>query len=104
MQDHLVGPEPDTALRIGCGAALYEADIVFASAYRWADSTRWDVPRLVCRGCVPDRIRSPTLGTTEGLVGGRLGTIALPTPRSQQLCLTDLTMRAFCPPAEGSEP
>ncbi|MFC4438565.1 MULTISPECIES: hypothetical protein [Natrialbaceae] len=104
LQGYPVGPEPDTVLCIGCGTALHETDIVFAYAYRCADSTRWDVPRLFCRGCVPNRIRSPTLGTTEVLVGGRLGTIAFPTPRSQQLCLSELTTRAFSPPTEGSEP
>ena len=104
LTGHPVGPDPDTAFCIGCGAALHETDIVFAYAYRAADSVQWDVPRVFCHGCVPDRIRSPTLGTVEVLVGGRLGTITLPTSRSHRLCLTELAVRDDSPATEGCPP
>ena len=104
LHGHPVGPKPDAAVCIGCGSPLRETDIVFAYAYRCADAAQWDVPRLYCHGCAPDRIKSPTLGTTELLVGGRLGSIALPTPRSPRLCLTELALRAFSPPTEGCAP
>ena len=104
LHGHPVGPKPDAAVCIGCGAPLRETDIVFAYAYRCADAAQWDIPRLFCHGCAPDRIKSPTLGTTELLVGGRLGSIALPTPRSPRLCLTELALRAFSPPTEGCAP
>ncbi|WP_394740096.1 hypothetical protein [Natronococcus roseus] len=104
LHGHPVGPKPDAAVCIGCGSPLRETDVVFAYAYRCADAAQWDIPRLFCHGCAPGRIRSPTLGTTEVLVGGRLGSIALPTPRSPQLCLTELALRAFSPPTEGCAP
>ncbi|MDG5820193.1 hypothetical protein [Natronococcus sp. A-GB7] len=104
LHGHPVGPKPDAAVCIGCGSPLRETDIVFAYAYRCADAAQWDIPRLFCHGCAPGRIRSPTLGTTELLVGGRLGSIALPTPRSSRLCLTELALRAFSPPTEGCAP
>jgi len=102
LQGHPVGSKSNTTLCIGCGMALHETDIVFAYACRCADSVEWDVPRVYCYDCAPDKISSPTLGTTEVLVGGRLGTIAFPTPRNQQLCLTELATRALSPPVEGS--
>ncbi|TMT87028.1 hypothetical protein E2L06_10690 [Haloterrigena sp. H1] len=104
LQGHPVDSKSNTTLCIGCGIALHETDIVFAYACRCADSVQWDVPRVYCRDCAPDKISSPTLGITEVLVGGRLGTIAFPTPRKHQLCLTELATRAFSPPEEGSAP
>ena len=104
LAGHPVGPKPDAAICIGCGEGLHATDIAFAYAYRCADAVRWEVPRLYCLGCAPDRIRSPTLGTTEALVGGRLGTLALPTTRHHRLCLTELAIRAFSPPTEGCPP
>ncbi|ELY55796.1 hypothetical protein C492_15101 [Natronococcus jeotgali DSM 18795] len=104
LHGHPVGSRPDTAVCIGCGSPLHETDIVFAYAYRCADATQWDVPRLYCWGCAPGRIRSPTLGATEVLVGGRLGTIALPTPRRPQLCLTELALWVHSPPTDGCSP
>ncbi len=86
---------------IGCYAALYETDIVFAYAYRCAESVQWNVPRLFCHGYSPATIQSPTLGTTEVLVGGRLGSTALPTSRIHRLCLTELAVRAYSRPTEG---
>lgn len=104
LAGHPVGPHANGAVCIGCGEALHEADIVFAYAYRCAEATDWIVSRLSCHGCAPSRIRSPTLGATEVLVGGRLGTIALPTARTYRLCLTELAVRTFSPPTEGCSP
>ena len=104
LHGHPVGPKPAAAVCIGCGSRLQETDIVFAYAYRCADTAQWDIPRLFCHGCAPNRIKSPTLGTTEVLVGGRLGSITLPTPRSPRLCLTELALRAHSPPTEGCTP
>ncbi|WP_254532789.1 hypothetical protein [Natrinema gelatinilyticum] len=104
LAGHPVGPRSDGAVCIGCGEALHETDIVFAYAYRPADTVDWIVSRLYCLDCAPSRVRSPTLGVTEVLVGGRLGTIALPTARSHRLCLTELALRALSPPTEGCAP
>ncbi|WP_306059973.1 hypothetical protein [Natronococcus wangiae] len=104
LQGHPVGPDLHTALCSGCGTPLHETDVVFAYAYRCADSVQWDVPRVFCHGCAPNRIRSPTLGTTEVLAGSRLGMITLPTSRSHRLCLTELEIRAFSSPTEGCPP
>jgi len=104
LAGHPVGPRSNGAVCIGCGEALYETDIVFAYAYRCAEAADWIVSRLYCLECAPSRVRSPTLGVTEVLVGGRLGTITLPTARSHRLCLTELALRAFSPPTEGCPP
>ena len=104
LAGHPVGPHTNGAVCIGCGKALHETDIVFAYAYRCAEAADWIVSRLYCLECAPSRVRSPTLGVTEVLVGGRLGTITLPTARSHRLCLTELALRAFSPPTEGYPP
>jgi len=104
LAGHPVGPRTDGAVCIGCGRALHETDIVFAYAYRCADAADWIVSRLYCLECAPSRVRSPTLGVTEVLVGGRLGTITLPTARSHRLCLSELALRAFSPAQEGCPP
>ncbi len=104
LAGHPVGPRSNGAICIGCGETLHEADIVFAYAYRCAESAVWAVSRLYCLECAPTRIRSPTLGATEVLVGGRLGTITLPTSRTHRLCLTELALRAFSPAQEGCAP
>lgn len=104
LAGHPVGPQPDAAVCIGCGTPLHETDIVFGYAYRRAESVEWTVSRLYCHGCAPATIYSPTLGTTEVLVGGRLGTISLPTSRMHRLCLTELALRAYSHPTEGCPP
>ncbi|ELY63489.1 hypothetical protein C489_18796 [Natrinema versiforme JCM 10478] len=104
LAGHPVGPRANGAVCIGCGEALHETDIVFAYAYRCAEAADWVVSRLYCLECAPSRVRSPTLGVTEVVVGGRLGTIALPTARSHRLCLTELAVRAYSHPTEGCAP
>ena len=99
-----VGLRHETAICSSCGSPLHETDIAFAYGYRPVETADWTVPRLYCHGCVPSRIRSPTLGTTEVLVGGRLGTITLPTSRTHRHCLTELALRAVSPPTEGTDP
>ncbi|MCU4975388.1 hypothetical protein OB955_22085 [Halobacteria archaeon AArc-m2/3/4] len=104
LTGHQVGPRADAAICIGCGDPLHETDIVFAYAYRCAEAADWAVSRLYCFSCAPKTIKSPTLGTTEVVMGGRLGTIALPTLRTHRLCLTELKIRAVSPPTEGCPP
>ena len=104
LAGHPVGPRANGTVCIGCGETLNETDIVFAYAYRCAKAADWIVPRLYCLECAPRRVQSPTLGVTEVLVGGRLGTIALPTARSHRLCLTELALRAHSPAQEGCAP
>ena len=99
-----VGSRVNTAVCSNCNAPLHETDIVFAYAYRCVESAQWNVPRLYCYGCAPDTIKSPTLSTTEVLVGGRLGVIKLPTSRTHRLCLTELAVRAYSYSTEGYSP
>jgi len=87
-----------------CEASLDETDIAFAYAYRCAEAVQWNVARLFCWGCAPPAIQTPTLGATEVVVGGRLGMITSPTTRTQRPCLTELEVRAYSPPTEGSQP
>ncbi|MDS0475688.1 hypothetical protein [Natrinema sp. 1APR25-10V2] len=104
LTGHPVGPRSNGAVCISCGEALHETDIVFAYAYRCAEAADWIVSRLYCLECAPGRVRSPTLGVTEVLVGGRLGTITLPTARTHRQCLTELQSRAVSPPTDGCGP
>ena len=104
LTGHPIGPRPDGALCSSCGAPLHETDIVFAYAYRCTESEEWSVSRLYCYDCAPTTIRSPRYEATEVIVGGRLGTIALPTSRTHRQCLTELALRAFSPPMEGRPP
>jgi len=58
LNGHPVGPRTGTAVCISCGVPLYETDIVFAYAYRRAESVQWVVARLFCHSCVSATIRT----------------------------------------------
>lgn len=100
LTGHVVGAETTTIRCMVCGDELHSGDIVFAVASRCVEKRCWVVPRLYCVGCAPATIESPTLGVTEALVGGRLGTLSLPTTQTHHLCLTELAVRGFSPPTE----
>lgn len=101
LTGHIIGDSSATVRCTVCTDALGSGDIVFALASRCVEQRRWAVPRLYCVGCAPARIDSPTLGVTEALVAGRLGTLSLPTTRSHGLCLTELAVRELSPPTES---
>ena len=84
-----------------CNAVIGATDIVFAYAARCVEQRAWRVPRLYCVGCAPASVRGPTLGVTEVILGGRLGTRSCPTARTHRSCLAELAVRAYSPPTEG---
>ena len=103
LHGHSVEHEHAPTACIGCSSRLVVGDIVFAYASLRAGFDEWEITRLYCRRCTPSGITTPTLGATEILVGGRLGTVARPTTRRHQLCLTELAVRDESPPTQGAE-
>ena len=84
-----------------CDAVIGATDIVLGYAARCVEAAAWDVQRVYCFGCAPATVRSPTLGVTEAIVGGRVGTRSCPTERTHRSCLVEVTLRAYSPPTEG---
>jgi hypothetical protein len=84
-----------------CGDVIAATDIVFAYASRCVGEVEWRVPRLHCVGCAPAVVHTPTLGVTEAIVGGRLGTRSRPTARTHRSCLAEIAVRSYSPPTEG---
>lgn len=101
LTGYVVGDTSKSAQCTVCGDDLQAGAIVFAIATRCVEQQSWDMPRVYCVGCAPATIDSPTLGVTEALVGGRLGTLSLPTTRTHHHCLTELAVRAYSPPTEA---
>ena len=87
-----------------CKQTLHEGDSCAVYVYQPAADVQWYTRRCYCDDCVPETIRTPTLGTSEALVHAILGTIASQSQQTYRLCLTEITLRAFSPPTEGSEP
>ena len=86
---------------VGCGEAFTVGEIVFATAERCVERTRWRVPRLYCWGCAPAVLESPTVGVSEAIIGGRVGTRLDPTGQVTQYCLTEIAIRAYSPASHG---
>ena len=85
-----------TAIGIGAGCRVY--------AYRAAEAREWDLARCYCSRCAPRRITTPTLGTTEVLVGARVGVVLAGGDPVGRCCLTGVELSRFSPPAEGHKP
>ena len=88
----------------GCHTTLRGGQQVGLYAYRLADADRWDIARVFCRDCTPERFVGPTLGATELLVTGTLGTVSHPATQSHRLCVADVLTRVVSRPTEGSHP
>ena len=87
-----------------CHTTLHEGQQVGLYAYRLADADRWDIARVFCRDCTPERFVGPTLGAAELLVAGTLGTVSYPATQSHRLCVAEVLTRRVSPPTEGSHP
>lgn len=99
-----VGSSPNQCRCGDCRVRLREGQQVGLYAYRPADADRWDVARVFCRECTPEQLAGPTLGVTELLVTGILGTISYPSIQSHRLCIAEVLTRRVSPPTEGSQP
>jgi hypothetical protein len=104
LAGHHVGAVPERAYCTGCDRVLREGVSVVCYAYRCADAGRWTVPCVYCQGCAPEAITAPTLGASEVLVTAVLASVSLPDARTHRLCLHDVTVVAWRPPTEGSQP
>lgn len=100
----LIGSSPNQCQCTACHTTLGDGQQVGLYAYRLADAGRWDVARVFCRDCTPERFVGPTLGAAELLVTGTLGTISHAATQSHRLCVADVLTRRVSPPTEGSQP
>lgn len=82
------------SLRAGMDCTVY--------AYHLADSPAWDVPRVFCTRCAPERIDTPTLGAIEVLADCTLATQSRPDMQSHRLCLVAPTVTAHSGPDAGA--
>lgn len=100
----VVGPTGGDCRCTTCRAAIHAGQQVGVYAYRLADAREWDIARVFCRDCAPAGVSHPTLGTTELLVTGRLGTVSLPATQSHRLCVVEVLTRTVSPQTEGTPP
>ena len=87
-----------------CSQTLREGARCTVYVYQPTDDVQWYTRGCYCEECTPAAIERPTEGTSEGLVHAVLGTIASQSQQTHRLCLTDITLHAYSPPTEGSEP
>ena len=99
-----VGLPTNRVVCVGCGDQLGEGRAVTVYGYRQAERDEWDLRRCYCEACAPTAIETPTLGVSELLARAWLGSIALPRTRTHRLCLTEVELVTYSPPAEGCEP
>ncbi len=96
---------PDlTAVCTCCGESITEGQATSVYAYQPADEQEWYLARCYCQACAPDEIPTPTVGTSEVVVQAWLGVVSRPHDRSHRLCLLEVELVAFSPPAEGHDP
>lgn len=87
-----------------CGRDLHDGHCVTVYAYRTAGHDKWNLPRVYCRGCGNDEIKTPTLGTTEVVATAFLGVLQVAAAQATRLVLTNVELVASSPPSEGTEP
>ena len=104
LEPNTVGPSPGQCHCAGCHGRLRAGQHVGLYAYRLTEASRWDIARLYCRECAPDRLVGPTLGAAEVLVTGTLGTVSYPARQSHRLCVAEVLTRRVSPPMEGTRP
>ncbi len=93
-----------TSYRLNLRGRLRAGQHVGLYAYRLAEASRWDIARLYCHRCAPDRLVGPTLGAAEVLMTGTLGTVSYPARQSHRLCVAEVLTRRVSPPTEGTRP
>lgn len=101
LQVGLPGPRGNCS---ACGRDLHDGHCVTVYAYKSADASEWEIPRVYCRGCHGNEIRTPTLGTREVVATAFLGLIQLAASQTARLSLTEVELQTHSPPTEGTEP
>ena len=99
-----IGSAPDRCHCTACHTDIREGQQIGLYAYRLADTRRWDVARVFCRGCTPDQLAKPTRGVAELLVTGTLGTLSDPATQSHRLCVAEVLTQRLSPPTDGVQP
>lgn len=99
-----VGAAPDRRYYTDCRQKLREGQQLGLYAYRVASARRWDIARMYCRECAPEGVVGPTLGATELLVTGTLGTVSNPATQTHRLCLAEVLTQTVSPPSKGATP
>ena len=99
-----VGASPDCCHCTACRTGLREGEQIGLYAYRLGSTDRWDVTQVFCRTCTPEQLTEPTLGVTELLVTGTLGTLSDPATQSHRLCVVEVATQRVSPPTEGAQP
>lgn len=95
-------PDP-RAICAACGRDLHDGTCVTVYAYRRAESSEWEIPRIYCRDrdCHPDRVRSPTLGVTEAVASAFLAVAQYAACQTARTTLSSVELRDHSPPTEG---
>jgi len=99
-----VGADPDGCLCTRCGRSLRAGTAVTLYAYRLPAARRWTVARIACGDCAATTLATPTLGTTECLLEGRLVTRSLPHRQTHSLCVLASESLTQSPPSMGAQP
>jgi cytochrome c len=87
-----------------CGGVLRDGRCVTVYTYQCAGNNEWESPRVYCRKCHPDHVRTPTLGTAEIVASAFLGVTQLAAAQTTRLSLTEVELRDYSSPSEGAEP
>lgn len=87
-----------------CGESITEGQACTVYAYRPANGQEWYPAKCYCQGCAPDKIPTPTIGTSEVVIQSWLGVVSRPHDRSHRLCLLEVELVEFSPPTEGRQP
>lgn len=103
LQPAPVGSSPKQCCCTDCQTTLREGQQVGLYAYRLADADHWNIARVFCCECIPDRLVGPTLGAAELLITGTLGIVSYPAIQTHQLCVAEVLTRVVSPPTEGSQ-
>ena len=99
-----VGASPDCCHCTACRTCLCEGEQIGLYAYRLANTDQWDVARVFCCVCTPKQLTEPTLGVTELLVTGTLGTLSDPVTQLHRLCVVEVATQRVSRPTEGAQP
>lgn len=104
LEPVIVGSTPECCHCTACRTALREGQRIGVYAYRLGSANRWDLARIFCHTCTPDQLGEGTLGVTELLVTGTLGTLSNPSTQSHRFCVAEVLTETVSPATEGIQP
>jgi len=85
----------------GCGTTLRDGTPIVARATQPANATTWRIPRVYCRPCHGDRIRTPTLGARDALATATLAVTQSAAEQDAYSVLSDVRVLDHSPATEG---